>query len=92
MKYLLKSSKSNIFNCGYGQGFTVMNAINIAKKISNKKFKITIGPRRKNDIAMSVANVNKIKKILKWKPKYNDLKKIIKSSYRWEIFSSKYKI
>ena len=92
MKYLLKFDKSGIFNCGYGKGFSVMDAINIANKISKRKIKIKIGPRRKNDIAMSVTNVNKIKKILKWKPKYNDLKKIIKSSYRWEIFSSKYKI
>jgi len=92
MKYLLKSNKSNIFNCGYGQGFTVMDAINIAKKLSNKKFKITIGPRRKNDIEKSVARVNKIKKYIKWKPKYNDLKKIIISSYKWEVKSSKFMI
>lgn len=90
MKYLLKFNKSEIFNCGYGKGFSVLDAINIANKISKKKIKIKIGPRRKNDIGMSVANVNKIQKILGWKPKYNDLKKIIKSSYRWEIFKNKF--
>jgi UDP-glucose 4-epimerase len=69
-----------------------MNAINIAKKLSNKKFKITIGPRRKNDIEKSIANINKIKKYIKWKPKYNDLKKIIISSYKWEVNCNKFKI
>ena len=69
-----------------------MDAINIAKKLSNKKFKIIIGPRRKNDIEKSVARVNKIKKYIKWKPKYNDLKKIIISSYKWEVKSSKFMI
>ena len=92
MKHLLKFDKSDIFNCGYGKGFSVLDAINIANKISKRKIKIKIGPRRKNDIEMSVANVNKIKKNLKWKPKYNDLKKIIKSSYKWEIFYNKFKI
>ena len=92
MKYLLKYNKSNIFNCGYGHGFTVMDAINIAKKLSKKRFKIIIGPRRKNDIEKSVANVNKIKKYINWKPKYNNLKKIIMSSYRWEVNCNKFKI
>lgn len=92
MKYLLKSERSNIFNCGYGRGFTVLDALKIAKKISKKKFKIKIGPKRKNDIEKSVANVSKIKKYMRWKPKYNDLKKIIISSYKWEVSCNKFKI
>ena len=92
MKYLLKFNKSNIFNCGYGKGFTVLDAINVTNKFSKQKIKIKIGPRRKNDIEKSVANINKIKIYIKWKPKYDDLKNIILSSYKWENFYNKFKI
>ena len=40
--------------------------------------------RRLGDVSQIYANTKKIKKELKWKPKYNDLKKIIKSAIKWE--------
>ena len=45
----------------------------------NKKIKIIFTKRRLGDVSQIYANTKKIKKELKWKPKYNDLKKIIKS-------------
>ena len=84
MKYLLKSNKSNIFNCGYGKGFSVLDVLSIANKISKKKLNIKIGKKRKNDIIQSVANIDKLKKYIKWKPRNNDLKEIIYSSLKWE--------
>ena len=92
MRYLVKFNKSNIFNCGYGKGFTVLDAIKVANKFLKPKIQIKIGPRRKNDIEKSVANINKIKKYIKWQPKYDNLKKIILSSYKWEIFYNKSKL
>ena len=83
-KYLYKTNKSDIFNCGYGKGFSVNEVINTFSKILNRKIKFKIGPRRPGDSKHIVADPNKFKKILNWKPKFNDLEYIIKTAYEWE--------
>lgn len=83
-KYLLKGKSSQIFNCGYGRGFSVLQVMEQANKISKKKIKFKFGPRRKGDIAKLIANVSKFNKFFKWKPKYNSLDKIVQSSIAWE--------
>jgi UDP-glucose 4-epimerase len=76
-------SKSIVLNCGYGKGYSVLDIVNIFKKM-NKKLIIQFAKRRPGDIAQVYADIKKLKKILKWKPKYNDLKKILKSAFKWE--------
>ena len=82
--YLLKKNKSQILNCGYGKGFSVLQILNSFNKLLKKPIKYKIGPRRKGDTEKVVANCNKIKKILKWKPKYNSIEIILKSALEWE--------
>ena len=84
MNYLIKNQKSEIFNCGYGQGFSILDVINGMNKISKKKIPFILGKPRKNDIEKSVANIKKLKKYFKWKPKYNNLRVILKTSLEWE--------
>lgn len=88
-KYLLKNKKSNIFNCGYGRGFSVLEVITIFNKILKKKIKFKIGPKRPGDSGLVVANPNKFNQTLKWKPKFNNLKYILKTSLNWEKKISK---
>ena len=83
-EYLNKHNSSNIFNCGYGRGFSVKEVIETFNKILDKKIKFKIGPRRPGDSKHVVANPNKFMKTLSWKPKYNDLKYILKTAYEWE--------
>ena len=87
IKILLRmnaSKKSIVLNCGYGKGFSVLEVINVFKKFSRDNVKINIKKRRVGDMVEVVANVNKLKKILKWKPKYFNLNKMVKSSINWE--------
>ncbi len=83
-KYILNSGKSDIFNCGYGKGYSVLEIIKAFNKLNKKKIKISYGGRRKGDITKLVAEAKKIKKNLNWKPKYNSINKILKSSLQWE--------
>jgi UDP-glucose 4-epimerase len=55
----------------------------IYKKIK-KNLKIIFSKRRPGDVAEVYANTKKFKKLLKWKPKYNNINKIIKSAIKWE--------
>ena len=83
-KYLFKKKQSHIFNCGYGKGYSVKKVIDIYNKILNKKIKFNIGPRRPGDSKMIVADPKKFIKIFKWKPKFDKLDFILKTSYEWE--------
>ncbi len=83
LKYVNTKSKSLILNCGYGKGYSVLDIIKIFKK-TTKNLIINYKTRRIGDVDMVYADVTKIKSILKWKPKYNNIKKIIKSSIKWE--------
>ena len=83
LDYLEKNKKSFILNCGYGNGYSVLQIVNVLKKIK-KNLTIRYQKRRPGDIAEVYSNTNKIKKLFKWKPRYNDISKIIKSAIRWE--------
>ncbi|OCW82001.1 hypothetical protein AKH20_03920, partial [Pelagibacteraceae bacterium GOM-A3] len=76
--------KSLTLNCGYGKGYSVLDIVKISKKI-NTKLRINFQPRRKGDVAQIYADTRKFKKILKWKPRYNNINKIIKSAIKWEM-------
>ena len=83
IKYLTKNKKSILLNCGYGKGYSVQQIIDIFKKIK-KGVKVHYKKRRPGDIAQVYADTKKFKKILKWKPKYNNITKIILSAIKWE--------
>ena len=83
-KYLTKDKKSEIFNCGYGKGFSIMEVVNNMNDILQRTLPTKIGKRRDKDIKSSVANVQKFKDHFNWEPKFNDLKLILKTSYDWE--------
>ena len=72
-----------IFNCGYGNGFSVMEILKKFNSISNRKIKFKIGKRRDSDIIISIADPKELVKFTKWKPKFNNLSLIVKSSLSW---------
>jgi len=68
-EYLFKNNQSDIFNCGYGKGFSVKEVIETYNKFLEKKIKYKIGPKRPGDSKLVVANPDKFNKIMNWKPK-----------------------
>ena len=75
---------SNIFNGGYGSGYSVKEVIKEMENIVKNKLQVEIGPRRLKDIAVSVANSDKFKKNFNWKPRFNNLNIILSSALNWE--------
>ncbi len=84
LKRINHLNKSVLLNCGYGKGLTVMQVVKEFKKVSKKNMKINIQSRRKADLGKIVADNRRLKKFIKWKPKYNNLKFMVKSSLMWE--------
>ena len=87
----LKNKKSFTLNCGYGKGYSVLQIANKFKKIK-KNTQINFINKRPGDIAEVYSDTKKFKKLLRWKPKYNDIKKIIKSAISWEVKLKKLQI
>ena len=83
LKYLKEKSKSVILNCGYGKGYSVLEILRMFKKIK-KNLKINFVERRKGDVAAVYSDTKKFKKTIKMKVKYNNIRKILKSSIKWE--------
>ena len=83
LKYLKDNQKSFILNCGYGKGYSVQQIVNIFKKIK-KNVEVQYQKRRPGDITQVYANSKKFKKILMWRPKYNNIRLIIQSAIQWE--------
>ena len=81
---LLQKSESNIFNCGYGKGYSVFDVVNTTNQIFENKIKYSFSNRRDGDVEQLVSDSSKLQKHINWKPKFNDLNKIINSSIRWE--------
>ena len=83
-KYLITIKKSNIFNCGYGRGYSVKEVIDEGNKLTGNKIRFEYANRRIGDAEELVSNIEKISKHINYKPKFNDLSLIIESSLSWE--------
>lgn len=85
LEYISDSrNSSNIFNCGYGDGFSVREILDTMKRVSGVDFGTKVTKRREGDPAILICDNSKIVKELKWTPKYNDIELICKSALNWE--------
>ena len=75
---------SKILNCGYNKGISVLEVAKEFKKQSSKKVNIIFTKRRKDDLIKIIASNKKLKNFVKWKPKFDNLSKIVKSCIIWE--------
>ncbi|KAF0220647.1 MAG: UDP-glucose [Geobacteraceae bacterium] len=84
LRYLEKGGKSVTLNVGYGRGASVREVIDVVQRVSGVKFPVNEAPRRPGDPAMLVARAERIRQVLEWEPRYNDLQQIIADAWRWE--------
>lgn len=83
-EFLENGGQSEVFNVGYGEGYSVKEVVAKVKEISGVDFKVINAPRRDGDPAILISNNAKILAQTSWRPKFNDIDFIIKSAYQWE--------
>ena len=71
------------YNLGNGQGFTVLEVIETAKKVTGVDIPYEFAPRRPGDPAVLVASSEKAKQELGWRPEVPELEEIIRSAWEW---------
>jgi UDP-glucose 4-epimerase len=84
LDYLASGGDSQIVNCGYGKGYSVREVIDRVKAIAQIDFPVIEVDQRPGDPACVVAHADKIRGLLGWYPKYDDLDLIIHHSLNWE--------
>ena len=85
LAYLQEQNKSEIFNVGYGHGFSVKEVIETMKRVSGVDFRVEMASRRAGDPSILIADNTKIKSLTSWQPRYDNLEMICKSAYEWEL-------
>ncbi|HMR66543.1 MAG TPA: UDP-glucose 4-epimerase GalE [Anaerolineae bacterium] len=74
---------SRVYNLGNGQGFTVMEVVNMVREVTGHPIPAEVIARRPGDPAILIASSDKIRRELGWQPQYTDLRDIIESAWRW---------
>jgi UDP-glucose 4-epimerase len=83
LQYLENGGKSDYFNLGNGNGFSVLEVIEKAREITGKEIIAVEDKRRQGDPPILVGSSDKVRNILNWKPKYHDLSQIIETAWKW---------
>ncbi len=84
LTFLEKDKESAVLNCGYGHGYTVREVVETVKRVTGKDFPAAEVGRRAGDAAILISKAEKIREVLGWKPKYDDLDLIVRTAYEWE--------
>ncbi len=73
-----------MLNVGYGHGYSVREVLEMVEQVAELKLDIREEPRRAGDPPTLIATADRIRDVLGWQPKFDDLKKIVESSLNWE--------
>ena len=89
LEHLASGGKSEIFNCGYGKGYSVLEVIDAVRRVSKKPVNAKTVPRRPGDPASIVASSDKIRTQLGWQPQHDNLDLIVEHALAWEAHLAK---
>lgn len=84
LMYLRQTGESDVMNCGYGHGFSVLDVIGAAKRVTGVDFPVEMAGRRPGDPPELVADSSKLKRLTGWTPLHDDLPFIIETAWKWE--------
>jgi UDP-glucose 4-epimerase len=84
LDYLRKGGESSTFNCGYGHGYSVREVLDAVQRVSGKPLTIREEPRREGDPPVLVARAERVRSVLAWQPKLDNLETIVRTSLGWE--------
>jgi UDP-glucose 4-epimerase len=83
LDYLEQTGKSDFFNLGTGDGYSVLEVIECARKVTGSPIPIRMAPPRPGDPPKLVADAAKAAAVLRWKPAVSDLPSILRSQWEW---------
>jgi UDP-glucose 4-epimerase len=85
LDYLCNDGASVSLNLGNGVGFSVLEVIEAARRVTHSRIDSKVEPRRPGDPAQLVADASKAASLLGWRPAHSDLHEIIESAWQWHL-------
>ena len=82
--YLRDGGGSTTLNCGYGHGYSVREVLSMVEKVAGCTLNIEEVARRDGDPPTLIAEAQRVRDVLSWQPRYDDLEAIVTSSLNWE--------
>ncbi|MCX7630640.1 MAG: UDP-glucose 4-epimerase GalE, partial [Geminicoccaceae bacterium] len=83
LDYLLGGGPSTVLNCGYGRGYSVREVLATVERVAGRRIATRLAPRRPRDPPEVVADAERIRILLGWQPRFDDLEKIVAHSLAW---------
>ncbi len=83
LEYLRQGGQSDYINLGNGQGYSVMEVIEAARRVTNRAIEIKIEPARPGDPSRLIANAAKAESVLGWQRRYPKLESIVQTAWDW---------
>ncbi len=84
LTYLRAGGASNTLNCGYGHGYSVREVLAAVERVTGRKPVVIEQARREGDPPSLVSKAERIRQVLGWQPKLDDLDTIVRTSFAWE--------
>lgn len=84
LSYLRRGGDPITANCGYGEGYSVLQVIESVKRVHRVDFPVRFCPRRPGDAGAVVSDSTLARRLLGWKPKHNSLDHIVATALEWE--------
>lgn len=83
LEYLRRGSESKCINLGNGQGYSVMQVIEAARRVTSRPIEVKLEPARPGDPSHLIANAELAESLLGWKPQFPTLEAIIETAWAW---------
>jgi UDP-glucose 4-epimerase len=81
----LSADESDSFNLGTGRGTSIREVVDACRRVSGHPIPVVEKSRRAGDPARLVASSEKAKRILDWKPEFEDIQKIVETAWNWRV-------
>ena len=84
LTYLRKGGESTVLNCGYGHGYSVREVLAAVESANGSPLNIAEEARRAGDPPELIAVAERVREVLGWTPRFDDLDTIVRTSLAWE--------
>lgn len=84
LDHLRDGGASTTLNCGYGHGYSVREVIDTVARVSGRTLDVVELPRRAGDPPMLIARAERLRRLLDWAPRHDDLEFIVRTALDWE--------
>lgn len=85
LEKLKAGEPSQVVNLGSSRGYSVLEVIRAAEKVTGKRVSLKFGPRRPGDVPVLLASSEKAETLLGWKREFSDLEFIIETAWKWHL-------